>query len=183
LVINTVVSSANRQRLADIVRHCLQFRPDDMKLITEVDERGSLGQYVGARAQIEAVRAMLADYPSDRFTLLKRKLDSVFAEDAVGLDQLEHREPFRCYIPLTERTIDGVYYYPCSVYLREGGEPIGKLEEPESVKREKTIRFVEQEDCAKDPICRRYCLACTRGYNRRANSTLRSLRHRGKQAS
>ena len=95
----------------------------------------------------------------------------MFANDAIGLEA----EPaaadgtWRCYIPLTERTVDGRFYYPCSVYVREGGAPLGEINESQAEQRRKTAAFVARGDCLTDPICRRYCLHCTREFNARAN--------------
>lgn len=173
LIANCVVSEANRAQLPRIVRMLMELGVDDIKLITEVDQRDSLGDFP-ARPQVEAaLRALLADAPAHRYALLRKKLKTVFAPDAVGLSQLPSQAPLRCYIPLTERTVDRVYYYPCSVYLREGGEPLGALSEPQSAQRARSARFVATHDCLQDEICQRYCLHCTKAYNQRANEVRR----------
>jgi hypothetical protein len=65
--------------------------------------------------------------------------------------------------------VDRDAYYPCSVYVREGGAPIGPLTDPPALQRARTARFVSEGDCLSDPICRRYCLHCTRAFNSLAN--------------
>lgn len=171
LVLNVVVGRANRARLAQIVRFLLAQRPDDIKLITEVQQRGSLGDFDAAPAELAAIARMLDAYPPEQLPLLRRKLQTVFAPDAIGLDHLTPGDPrpWRCYIPLTERTVDGVAYYPCSVYLREGGAPLGKLTDAPEAQRARTSAFVGGHDCRTDPICRQYCLHCTRVFNDAAN--------------
>jgi molybdenum cofactor biosynthesis enzyme MoaA len=167
LIVNTVVGKRTRHRLIEIVRFLLELGPDDVKLITEVDVRGDEG--FAANELLAGVAELLAPYPSDVFPLLRRKLRTVFAADAIGLEDVPDRPDFCCYIPLTERTVDGGYYYPCSVYLREGGRPLGRTDEPAAVQRARTAEFVRHGDCLNDPICRRYCLHCTRAFNVRAN--------------
>ena len=183
LIINSVISTANRDRVVDIVKFLLSLEPDDIKLITEVESRGALnhGDDGDDTRRIAALDALLADYPAHMYPLLRRKIRTVFSRDAIGLERMDgDREPgpqpgpegrrdWRCYIPLTERTVDGMYYYPCSVYLREGGAPLGPIDEPEARKRRTSAAFVRRGDCLDDPICRRYCLHCTAEYNRRAN--------------
>jgi hypothetical protein len=99
-------------------------------------------------------------------------VQTVFAPEAIGLEavRVPQGQDWRCYIPLTERTVDGVSYYPCSVYLREGGVPLGSLNDPPAVQRARTAHFVRHGNCLTDPICQTYCLHCTKAYNEAANN-------------
>ncbi|MBI3829607.1 MAG: radical SAM protein [Planctomycetes bacterium] len=169
LIVNTVVTPENRARLPEILAFVLALDPDDVKLITSVDAKEGLGDFPEAARVRAGLAAALAPYPLERFPLLRRKLETVFASDAIGLPQRESSNGFRCYVPLTERTVDGRFYYPCSVYLREGGAPLGRIDEPQDLQRAQTAAFVKRADCLSDPICKRYCLHCTRNYNLAAN--------------
>jgi molybdenum cofactor biosynthesis enzyme MoaA len=171
---NTVVGLSNRAALGGIVRFLLEQGADDVKLITDVDLKGQLAdfdQLPAVRAELEAV---LAASPAEALPLLRRKVATVFAPDAIGLEdgQAQGREQgaWRCFIPLSERTVDTQAYYPCSVYLREGGAPIGRVDEPAATQREATARWVRTHECRSDAICRKYCLHCTRGFNDAANT-------------
>lgn len=166
-ILNCVVGPSNRERLAEVVAFLLQFDPDDVKLITDVDLRGG---FPGAAEQLRQVQLLLGERA---LPLLRRKLATVFAPDAIGLTTVEPHPDWRCYIPLTERTVDRTHYYPCSVYLRENGAPLGPLTDSPEEQRLKTARFVREGDCLRDPICRRYCLHCTRAFNERANAARR----------
>lgn len=175
LVVNTVVTRENRRALPATLRFLLGFAPDDVKLITEVDGRDDLGRFPEAprvRAELEAVLAALSPAA---FPLLRRKLRTVFAPDAFGLDAAHPppQRPWRCFIPLTERTVDARHYFPCSVYVREGGAPLGPVSDAPERQRARTVAFVRGADCLSDPICRRYCLHCTRTFNARANEAVR----------
>ena len=173
LIVNTVVGNANRAELAGIVKFLLSLGPDDVKLITDVDARDRLPDFPEYSAVMSELGALIAALPPDRAPLLRRKLQTVFARDSIGLEPTAaSREGpnWRCYIPLTERTVDGVAYYPCSVYLREGGAPIGALTESAQVQRAKSADWVKANDCRTDPICQRYCLHCTRVFNDATNA-------------
>ena len=167
LVLNAVIGLENRRRLPELVSFLLGFEPSDVKLITEVDRRDELGAFDEAPAILETLRAMLDGYPADALPLLRRKIETVFSPDSIGIRSAE--SGWRCYIPLTERTADRSHYYPCSVYLREGGAPLGRLSDPPGIQRLRTAAFVRDSDCTTDPICRRYCLHCTRKFNDAAN--------------
>ena len=42
-----------------------------------------------------------------------------------------------CFVPLTERVYDAEYYYPCPVYVREGGKPLGRIDEDDMEAQQK----------------------------------------------
>ncbi len=139
LIINSVVGRENRAVLPELLRFVLRFSPDDVKLITEVDQRGFLSHFPEASAVRSALDAILREHAPDRLPLLRRKLETVFASHAIGLEQEPRgRQRWRCYIPLTERTVDSDSYYPCSVYLREGKAPLGPLSDSPDVQRAKS---------------------------------------------
>lgn len=170
LIVNTVVGLANRAQLAELVGLFLSLGVDDMKLITDVDAKAHLGDFPEAAEVKAKLHAVLARHPAGAFPLLRRKVETVFAPDAIGLAPTTARDGWRCFIPLTERTVDGAAYYPCSVYLREGGAPLGPLTDAPERQRQVSARFVTTHDCASDAICQRYCLHCTRAYNDAANA-------------
>jgi molybdenum cofactor biosynthesis enzyme MoaA len=169
LVANVVVGTQNRATLVPLVRFLLSLSPDDVKLITEVDARDELPDFPERAEVLAGLAQVLAEQPPEALPLLRRKLATVFARDAIGLPA-GLPASWRCWVPLTERTVDGVGLYPCSVYLREGGAPLARVEEPASAQREKTRAWVETHACGEDPVCRRYCLHCTRAYNDEMNA-------------
>lgn len=170
LIVNSVVGRENRARLVELVTFLLSLGVDDLKLITNVDEKDSLGDFPEAARVKEGLDACLATEPANAFPLLRRKLTTVFAPDAIGLSRVAPHDDWRCFIPLTERTVDATSYYPCSVYLREGGAALGALTDAPETQRQRSARFVKEGRCLEDPICQRYCLHCTRAYNEAANA-------------
>jgi molybdenum cofactor biosynthesis enzyme MoaA len=172
LIVNTVITMENRRDMANIVRFVMGLGVDDLKLIASVDHTPVLGAFEEQREAVKKVEEHLQTLPPDAFPLLRLKLRTVFSQLAVGLADVEMERPdaWRCYIPLTERTVDRLFYYPCSVYLRESGEPLGRIDEPPDEQRARTAAFVRDGRCLDDPICRRYCLHCTRQFNESANA-------------
>jgi hypothetical protein len=164
LIVNTVVGPSNRARVPQLVEQFLALGVDDLKLITDVDTRGFLADFPDANAVRAQLDALLAAHPPEAFPLLRRKVRTVFAPDAIGLAPTVGPD-WRCFIPLTERTVDREFYYPCSVYLREGGAPLGRTTDDPLTQRARSAHFTATHTCASDPICQRYCLHCTRAYN------------------
>lgn len=172
LVLNAVVGRRNRERLPELVRHLVGLGPDDVKLIQLVQERRTLGDFPGRARVIAEIEDDLRALPPRAFPLLRLKLGTIFEPDAIGLRraaETENPEEWRCYVALTERTVDSDRYYPCSVYLREGGAPLGRIDDPIDVQRAKLAAFARMGRCLEDPICREYCLHCTREFNVAAN--------------
>ena len=172
LIVNSVVNTQNRHRLDELLRFLLALGPNDVKLIAAVDEKDILPAFVERESMMARVQQLLASVPAFAYPLLRRKLSTVFTPEAIGLEPIEGMadQPWRCYVPLTERTVDTTHYYPCSVYLREGGQALGQVDEPQELQRSKLAHFVREANCLQDPICRRYCLYCTRQLNVRANT-------------
>ncbi|MFO1078248.1 MAG: radical SAM protein [Planctomycetota bacterium] len=172
LILNTVVEPRHCRDLPRIVRSLLALGADDLKLITSVDDKHLLGGFAGRDAVVAELERLLAGHPAARYPLLRRKVRTVFSAETIGLDTSRPAADgsYRCYVPLTERTVDGRFYYPCSVYLREGGAPLGAIDEPQTEQRRRTAAFVARGDCRDDAICGRYCLHCTRAFNDAANA-------------
>jgi hypothetical protein len=58
----------------------------------------------------------------------------------------------------------GKLHYPCIIYLRESGQPIGTVGPKMRHERE---RWSRTRDTHHDPICRRNCLDVCVAYNNR----------------
>jgi len=86
LVANVVVGRANREALVDIVRFLVALRPDDVKLITDVDARDELPDFAACDQVRRGLEDVVKSLPAGAFPLLRRKVATVFATEAIGLD-------------------------------------------------------------------------------------------------
>ena len=175
IIVNTVITEQNRTQIDRISRFLIDLGVDDLKLITVVQHKATLGQFPEADQVVCNIQRLLQQRTQNTLPLLRRKLHTVFDAEAIGLHHPSPDSNWYCYIPLTERTVDSLQYYPCSVYLREGGQPIGRIDEPAAEQRRKTTDFVMNNRCLEDPICQTYCLNCTREFNNVANIARRKL--------
>ncbi|MBI4434788.1 hypothetical protein HY635_03165, partial [Candidatus Uhrbacteria bacterium] len=145
------------------------LEPNDIKLLVIAEEKGFVLDHEN-QALVERLRCLLAHEPPERYPLLRQKIERLFDPHASGLADEETQTVMKhCFIPLTERTIDGAHYYPCSIYLRHYGQPIGSLSDPFEVQQEKIRDFVRYHDCRQDPICVTNCTNCCKVFNVRAN--------------
>lgn len=163
-IINTVINNHNYNNLPNFIEFLLKYNIDDIKLITEVEKKDFIVTLKNKNEIIDKINSFLEKYDKNTFPLLRKKLNTVFEKDCIGLEEISKKN-WKCYIPFTERTVDKLYYYPCSVYLRENGEPLGKITDSYQEQINNTVNFVENGNCLEDSICKKYCLNCTKNYN------------------
>lgn len=84
---------------------------------------------------------------------------------------LEDSDPKRCPLVLDDMAIAGGYHFPCIIYLREWGDPIGAVGDSDmrSV-REQRQKWFATTNTHKDPICAANCLDVCVAYNRKATN-------------
>jgi pyruvate-formate lyase-activating enzyme len=80
--------------------------------------------------------------------------------DVRGLDQ--RNAPQHCWLVQDETAISGDYHYPCFVYMREGGMPIGRINDN---MRDDRWKWMTGHDPFYDPICRSNCPDCCVAFN------------------
>ena len=71
-----------------------------------------------------------------------------------------------CGLVLDDMAVMGNEHFPCIIYMREGGKPIGKVSPWMRREREE---WAIKHDCTKDKICSKNCLDVCVDYNRRCN--------------
>lgn len=72
----------------------------------------------------------------------------------------------RCPLVLDDMAIAGGMHFPCIIYFREGGNPIGDFDPSNSSKaRKERGEWARSHDCFKDPICSKNCLDVCVDYN------------------
>jgi len=174
IIVNSCIGRANRDRVPELIEKTLALGPDDMKLLSISRERRGLGGLRRQRELAERTGEVLAGYPGERFPLLRLKLRSLFDPDAYGLRDLASlRVMENCLVPLTERTWDAGGYYPCPVYVREGGAPLGDLDLADlEDQQDRILEFCRKHSCSDDRICGPYCLTCCKQFNLEANAVL-----------
>jgi MoaA/NifB/PqqE/SkfB family radical SAM enzyme len=69
-----------------------------------------------------------------------------------------------CSIPIDDSVVCGRYHFPCVIYMREQGEPIGTIG-PNM--RQERVEWAKNHRPKSDPICRKNCLDVCIDYNNR----------------
>ena len=88
--------------------------------------------------------------------------------EGVTVRGLTRKDNRRCPLVLDDMAIAGDFHFPCIIYLRERGKPIGNVtgKTMEQIRAERKT-WAEKHDCYLDPICRGNCLDVCRDYNNR----------------
>ena len=114
-------------------------------------------------AQWDQPIPQLAQVPQsllDRYPILKFRVQQFLEGKHVrGMLDTDQR---KCAIVLDDSVVAGKYHFPCVIYMREQGDPIGKVR---PLMREEREEWFNSHDCRKDPICTKNCLDVCRNYN------------------
>jgi len=68
---------------------------------------------------------------------------------------IQEYDSHRCYLAIDDSVVCGGSHFPCVIYMREGGQPIGKVGKNNRAKR---IAWSHTHDTHEDPICQKNCL-------------------------
>jgi hypothetical protein len=96
----------------------------------------------------------------DKYPILKYRAEN-FAK-GMNIRTMSESDCKRCHLMTDEFLVAGEYHYPCAVYMREKGKPIGKAGPNMRADR---IEWSETHDTFSDPICRSNCMDFRIEYN------------------
>lgn len=142
VTVGVVLTPDNIQKMIDTIRFADTLGISDIRII-------SAAQW---NKPIEALKQIPA-YFLKKYPILNYRVQNFIAGKNVrGMTE----EDFpRCALVLDDSIIAGDYHFPCVIYMREKGEPIGKVS---ANMREERTRWFEQHNCYQDEICRQNCL-------------------------
>jgi len=86
---------------------------------------------------------------------------------------LSETDNHRCPLVLDDIAIKGNYHYPCIIYMRELGNPIGLVSKD---MRQERLEWYQNHDCFKDEICRKNCLDVCIDYNNKVTEINQHLK-------
>ena len=77
---------------------------------------------------------------------------------------LELGDSNKCNLAVDDMAVVGNYHFPCIIYMREQGNPIGKVS---PLMRQERADWIQSHNCHDDPICKKNCLDVCIDYNNR----------------
>jgi MoaA/NifB/PqqE/SkfB family radical SAM enzyme len=119
-------------------------------------------------AQYDIMLKMLEKIPQsiiDKYKILNYRVNrSKCGKHVRGLNSYDCN---KCHLVLDDMAVAGDYHFPCIIYIREQGNPIGRIGENMRYERKK---WSEEHNCFEDPICRKNCLDVCIDFNNKIES-------------
>ena len=98
----------------------------------------------------------------DRHPILRYRVQN-FSEGQ-NVRGMKETDSSHCAIVLDDSAIAGNLHFPCIIYMREKGDPIGMINDK---MRQERLEWFKNHNCLEDPICSRNCLDVCRDYSNR----------------
>ena len=150
--VGIVLTGDNVASVNDIIAFAASLGVADIRVIPAAQDDDRL-------RDIQVAAELLA-----RFPVLRDRVSNLRAGKRVR--GLEPTDTHRCGLVLDDMAVNGGMHYPCIIYLREGGKPIGRVG-PDM--RQERAAWRQGHDTHADPICRKNCLdVCVDFNNKRA---------------
>lgn len=143
--IGLVIDSTNVDRITEIIDYILDLGVADIKLSVSTKD--------------EVMPKFEKDYPD--YPILNYRVERF--KQGIAMRGLTNADTFKCNLSRNDISIVNRDHYPCLVYAREGGKPIGPLNGDIRGDRQKWLQNHLPKD---DPICRKFCMDFKCEYNR-----------------
>ena len=143
------------------------FTEDNVKeAIKSVRFAHSLGvadiRVISAAQYNEALKGLEELEPEilDAHPILKYRINNF--KEGRNVRGIKESDCHTCHLINDDSVVAGKYHFPCVIYMREKGNPIGEVG-PNM--REERINWTKNHDTFKDPICQKNCLDVCIDYN------------------
>jgi MoaA/NifB/PqqE/SkfB family radical SAM enzyme len=147
--VGIVLTSDNEKSALSIVRFAAELDVSDIRIIPAAQHNRSL-----------AVSPLSSDLK--RFPILRYRWRRL--SQNLPVRGLTPNDSNRCALVLDDMAANHGEHYPCIIYMREGGSPIGKI--GPKIREERNHWFHEHKSDL-DPICLKNCLDVCVAYNNR----------------
>jgi len=148
VTIGVVLTDQNVSKVNDIIAFAAKLGVQDIRIIPAAQEGDSL-------QHVQVDECLLAEFP-----ILAYRIRNI--QEGRPVRGLRAGDSTRCGLALDDMAVNKGLHFPCIIYMREGGAPIGKVGEG---MREERSQWSQSHDTHKDPICSKNCLDVCIEYN------------------
>jgi len=162
----TVGAVFNEENINDVYKTILyidSLNPSDIRIISS--------------AQYNKVLDNLKDLPEgvlNRHPILRYRMNNY--KNNRNVRGIKNSDTNKCYLVRDDMAVAGRYHYPCIIYLREGGKPIGVFDDNFRNQRQK---WFERHNTHKDLICKNNCLDVCIDYNNKCKGFKKEINSEG----
>lgn len=108
----------------------------------------------------------ISDGVLNSHSILRYRIDR--SKSCLPIRGIRNSDNPKCPLVLDDMAVDERgNHYPCIIYMRERGKPIGKFNGDMKKVRQERMEWMEKTDCSVDPICSGNCLDVCVDYNNR----------------
>ena len=148
----TVLTGDRADRVADVVMFAHSLGVSDIRII-------SAAQYSGVLFGLDK----LPEHVLNAHPILRYRVHNLLrGRNVRGLSLADSD---RCYLVRDDSAVAGHWHFPCVIYMREGGEPIGRVGPDMTTER---YEWSLAHNTHQDGICVGNCLDCLVDYNNMA---------------
>jgi len=154
VTVGMVFTETNVNRAIEAVKYVDSLNPSDIRVISS--------------AQYNQALKNLIDLPKDilnRHPILKYRVNNF--KNNRNVRGIKKCDTDKCYLVRDDVAVAGKYHFPCIIYMREGGSPIGELGENFRQEREE---WFKKHNTHEDKICVKNCLDVCTDYNNKVDN-------------
>lgn len=151
VTVGVVLTPDNYQEINDIVRFASGLGVADVRVIP------------AAQLSKELENLHVDDDVLNAHPILKYRHHNFVTGS--GVRGLKDSDNHQCPLVLDDMAVLNGHHYPCIIYMREHGAPIGKMNGSIKTVRKERKQWFETHDCFADPICQGNCLDVCVDYN------------------
>ena len=148
--VGVVLTQDNMHTVNDIIKFAASLGVSDIRIIPAAQESDQL-------QNVEVDQNLL-----DKFPILRYRIDNI--RQGKKVREIKQSDSHKCGLVLDDMAVNGNLHYPCIIYMREGGRPIGEVG---SNMRNERLEWYKIHDTHCDSICQKNCLDVCTQYNNR----------------
>ena len=147
--VGVVLTDENMTQAVDVIKLADSLGVSDIRVIPAAQENG-----------IWTDNGLIDNDILERHPILKYRINNF--RSGFNVRGLRDTDCGKCRLIMDDSVVCGEYHYPCVIYMREGGSPIGKIGKN---MRQERIDWMNRTDTHKEVICKNNCLDVCRQYN------------------
>lgn len=153
VTVGVVITDDNLSELVETIKFAHNLGVSDIRIIPAAQYSQKL---VDITSEID--NSILNAHP-----ILKYRIENL--KQGKTVRGINERDSNKCKLVLDDMAVVDTFHYPCIIYLREQGTPIGRIDSS-NVRKEREDWF-KNHNTYDDPICRKNCLDVCVSYNNR----------------
>ena len=154
VTVGIVLTPDNVQDIKNIVEYAYSLGVSDIRIIPS------------AQWDNKMTGDTIPEWVTETNPILKYRLNNI--REGRHVRGIKDSDTNRCPLVIDDSVIAGGFHFPCVIYMREQGDPIGKITDQ---MREERVDWFKNKDTHKDTICRKNCLDVCIDYNNKAMKT------------